>query len=266
MYSARRSLRVASFLCIWVHPCWSEVMKLGGGCLCPAAGRSPWLWVCSRSAGAPTTALSSPPCSSAPYPHRSPSSPCCGSPSPTATWTSSSFSPPTAPSACTSSVWSVWATASARLTQASCPIARWRHHRSVNMMLPRVWWSFPTVVTRLMPLSCGSPSPTAAWTSSSFSPPTAPSARTSCVCSACATTWASLTSPSSPVGRCRHHREHDVAENRIWLYIYFVGEGGKQVGSMNEESQVRGCYNLTFIYNEPGNSVCVGKDTSKQNI
>ena len=26
------------------------------------------------------------------------------------------------------------------------------------------------------------------------------------------------------------------------------GEWGKQVGSMNEESQVRGCYNITFIY------------------
>ena len=27
-----------------------------------------------------------------------------------------------------------------------------------------------------------------------------------------------------------------------------VGEWGKQVGSMNEESQVRGCYNITFNY------------------
>ena len=26
------------------------------------------------------------------------------------------------------------------------------------------------------------------------------------------------------------------------------GEWGKQVGSMNEESQVRGCYNITIIY------------------
>ena len=44
---------------------------------------------------------------------------------------------------------------------------------------------------------------------------------------------------------------------------------GKQVGSMDEESQVRGCYNITFICiptNQPGNSVCIGKDTSKQNI
>ena len=32
---------------------------------------------------------------------------------------------------------------------------------------------------------------------------------------------------------------------------------------MNEESQVRGCYNITFYLhtNQPGNSVCVGKDT-----
>ena len=44
-------------------------------------------------------------------------------------------------------------------------------------------------------------------------------------------------------------------------------EWGKQVGSMNEESQVGGCYNITFIYtNQDWNSVCVGKDTSKQNI
>ena len=33
---------------------------------------------------------------------------------------------------------------------------------------------------------------------------------------------------------------------------------------MNEESQVRGCYN--FYLHQPGNCVCVGKDTSKQNI
>ena len=26
------------------------------------------------------------------------------------------------------------------------------------------------------------------------------------------------------------------------------GELGKQVGSMNEESQISGCYNITFIY------------------
>jgi len=35
---------------------------------------------------------------------------------------------------------------------------------------------------------------------------------------------------------------------------------------MNEESQVRGCYNITFSLHQPGNSVCVGKDTNKQNI
>ena len=42
---------------------------------------------------------------------------------------------------------------------------------------------------------------------------------------------------------------------------------GKQVGSMDEESQVRGCYNITFIC-APANqeTVCIGKDTSKQNI
>ena len=40
---------------------------------------------------------------------------------------------------------------------------------------------------------------------------------------------------------------------------------GKQVGSMNEESQIRGCYN-NFYLHQPGNSVCAGKDTSKQNI
>ena len=36
---------------------------------------------------------------------------------------------------------------------------------------------------------------------------------------------------------------------------------------MDEESQVRGCYNITFYLhtNQPGNSVYVGKDTNKQN-
>ena len=34
---------------------------------------------------------------------------------------------------------------------------------------------------------------------------------------------------------------------------------------MNEESQVSGCYNITFIYTNQ-ETVCVGKDTSKQNI
>ena len=37
-----------------------------------------------------------------------------------------------------------------------------------------------------------------------------------------------------------------------------------QVGSINEESQVRGCCNVYLDH--PGNSICVGKDTSKQNI
>ena len=37
---------------------------------------------------------------------------------------------------------------------------------------------------------------------------------------------------------------------------------------MDEEPQVRGCYNVTFICTPTNqeNSVCVGKDTSKQNI
>ena len=30
---------------------------------------------------------------------------------------------------------------------------------------------------------------------------------------------------------------------------------GKQVGSMDEESQVRGCYNFYLYTNQPGNSV-----------
>ena len=37
-----------------------------------------------------------------------------------------------------------------------------------------------------------------------------------------------------------------------------------QVGSINEESQVRGCYNIYLHH--PGNSICIGKDRSKQNI
>ena len=45
------------------------------------------------------------------------------------------------------------------------------------------------------------------------------------------------------------------------------GGEGKQVGSMDEESQVRGCYNITFI-GTPANqeTVPVLEDTSKQNI
>ena len=34
---------------------------------------------------------------------------------------------------------------------------------------------------------------------------------------------------------------------------------------MNEESQVSGCCNITFNYTSQ-KTVCVGKDTSKQNI
>ena len=30
-------------------------------------------------------------------------------------------------------------------------------------------------------------------------------------------------------------------------FLYIYGEWGKQVGSMNEESQVSGCYNIAFI-------------------
>ena len=43
-----------------------------------------------------------------------------------------------------------------------------------------------------------------------------------------------------------------------------MGSRGKQVGSMDEESQVRGCYNFYLYTNQPGNSVCIGKDTCKQ--
>ena len=46
-----------------------------------------------------------------------------------------------------------------------------------------------------------------------------------------------------------------------------MGSRGKQVGSMDEESQVRGCYNITFICTPTNQeTVSVGKDTSKQNI
>ena len=45
------------------------------------------------------------------------------------------------------------------------------------------------------------------------------------------------------------------------------GVEGKQVGSMDEESQVRGCYNITLICTPTNQeTVSVGKDTSKQNI
>ena len=45
------------------------------------------------------------------------------------------------------------------------------------------------------------------------------------------------------------------------------GVEGKQVGSMDEEPQVRGCYNITFICTPTNQeTVSVGKNTSKQNI
>ena len=39
---------------------------------------------------------------------------------------------------------------------------------------------------------------------------------------------------------------------------------GKQVGSMDEESQVRGCYNITFYLHTNQETVSVGKDTSNK--
>ena len=53
------------------------------------------------------------------------------------------------------------------------------------------------------------------------------------------------------------------------MYVGEWGWGveGKQVGSMDEESQVRGCYSITFICTPTNQeTVSVGKDTSKQNI
>ena len=47
-----------------------------------------------------------------------------------------------------------------------------------------------------------------------------------------------------------HLFESHVCLNFLVLYTCVgerCGERGKQVGSMNEESQVRGCYNITFI-------------------
>ena len=47
----------------------------------------------------------------------------------------------------------------------------------------------------------------------------------------------------------------------------FAGEWGKQVGSMDEEPEVRGCYKITFICTPTNQETeSVGKDTSKQNI
>ena len=59
-----------------------------------------------------------------------------------------------------------------------------------------------------------------------------------------------------------------VQGNYIYIDIYCAGkwgeEWGKQVGSVTGESQVSNCYN--FYLHQPGNGVCVGKDTSKQYI
>ena len=49
-----------------------------------------------------------------------------------------------------------------------------------------------------------------------------------------------------------NHSEDNVC---CWFAGEWGGEWGKQVGSMNEESQVRGCYNITFYLHQPGNSV-----------
>jgi len=63
----------------------------------------------------------------------------------------------------------------------------------------------------------------------------------------------------------------------VWLFYFqscsqlpdFVGERGgewgKPVGSMNEKSQVSGCYNITFNYTNQ-ETVSVLEKTSKQNI
>ena len=41
----------------------------------------------------------------------------------------------------------------------------------------------------------------------------------------------------------------DVSWEKVYIYVGEPGgKWGKQVGSMNEESQVRGCYNITFVY------------------
>ena len=59
----------------------------------------------------------------------------------------------------------------------------------------------------------------------------------------------------------------DLTLGRVYICRGVVwGIEGKQVGSMSEEPQVRGCYNFYLYTNQPGNCVCIGKDTSKQNI
>ena len=63
-----------------------------------------------------------------------------------------------------------------------------------------------------------------------------------------------------------------LVSGEFWMLtnvgVWGWGVEGKQVGSMDEESQVRGCYNITFICT-PTNQETVSvleKDTSKQNI
>ena len=41
----------------------------------------------------------------------------------------------------------------------------------------------------------------------------------------------------------------DLSWEKVYIYVgEWGGEWGKQVGNMDEESQVGGCYNITFIY------------------
>ena len=46
---------------------------------------------------------------------------------------------------------------------------------------------------------------------------------------------------------CMHSCAHTNMNNMNTHVGEWDGEGGKQVGSMNEESQLRGCHNITFI-------------------
>ena len=61
-----------------------------------------------------------------------------------------------------------------------------------------------------------------------------------------------------------------MSAEHIYIYIYVVDWGwgveGKQVGSMDEESQVRGCYNFYLYTNQPGNSICIGKDKQTKHL
>ena len=71
---------------------------------------------------------------------------------------------------------------------------------------------------------------------------------------------------------CLFSKSMTVLINHHSVYILYVGEWGwgvegKQVGSMDEESQVRGCYNITFICTPTNQeTVSVLEKTSKQNI